>query len=222
MNSTSLSRRHFARRFLVASAGVVGMPAILRAQLAPAIVRGPAARPQIVGGVMSGDIIGGSAVLWSRCDRPATMIVDFATTESFQNARRVRGPAALDNSDFTAKLSLNGLPPGQKMFYRVGFEDLADARNFSEPVTGTFRTPPAGKRDVLFAWSGDTVGQGFGIDVARGGMRTYETIRRMKPDFFVHSGDTIYADNVILPEVKLDDGTIWKNLTTPGRSRRSR
>ena len=31
MNSISLSRRHFARRFLVASAGVVGIPAILRA-----------------------------------------------------------------------------------------------------------------------------------------------------------------------------------------------
>ena len=33
------------------------------------------------------------------------------------------------------------------------------------------------------------------------------------------SGYTIYADGVILPEVKLDDGTIWKNITTPEKSK---
>ena len=214
-----LSRRHFARRMFLASAGLAGLPGVLRAQQAPFFIRRPADRPQIIGGVMSGDVMGNSAVLWSRCDRPATMIVDFATTESFQNAQRVRGPAALENSDFTAKCLLNGLPPGQKMFYRIGFEDLTDSRVMSEPMTGTFRTPPAGKRDVLFAWSGDTAGQGFGIDVARGGMKTYETVRRMQPDFFVHSGDTIYADNPISPGMRLEDGTIWKNIVTEAKSK---
>ena len=49
-------------------------------------------------------------------------------------------------------------------------------------------------RSVSFVWSGDTAGQGWGIDEARGGMRTYATMLRNRPDFFIHSGDSIYAD----------------------------
>jgi len=44
-------------------------------------------------------------------------------------------------------------------------------------------------------------------------MRTYATMLRNRPDFFIHSGDYIYADNPIQAEVKLDDGTLWKNIT---------
>ena len=50
-------------------------------------------------------------------------------------------------------------------------------------------------------------------------MKIYESIRKARPDFFLHSGDQIYADNPIPPEIKLDDGTIWKNLTTEAKSK---
>jgi alkaline phosphatase D len=50
-------------------------------------------------------------------------------------------------------------------------------------------------------------------------MKIYESIRQLKPDFFIHSGDYIYADAPIQAEVKLDDGKIWKNLTTPEKSK---
>jgi alkaline phosphatase D len=35
----------------------------------------------------------------------------------------------------------------------------------------------------------------------------------------VHSGDTIYADGPIRSEVKLPDGTVWKNITTEAKSK---
>ena len=54
------------------------------------------------------------------------MTVEVATSESFANARRLRGPAALDVSDFCGKIDLSGLPSGQDIFYRVQFQDLAD------------------------------------------------------------------------------------------------
>jgi alkaline phosphatase D len=41
----------------------------------------------------------------------------------------------------------------------------------------------------------------------------------MQPDLFIHSGDSIYADGPIVAEVKLDDGSLWKNLTTPEKSK---
>jgi alkaline phosphatase D len=35
----------------------------------------------------------------------------------------------------------------------------------------------------------------------------------------VHVGDTIYADGPLREEVKLDDGTIWKNIVTPSKAK---
>ncbi len=193
------------------------MPSILHAQQAPGFIQ--ANRPLIQGGAMSGDITGNSAVFWSRSDRPSTMLLELSTTPKFEQGRRIRGPVALEDTEFTAKLTYGALPPGQTVFYRLAFEDLADTNVISEPVTGFFRTPSVERRDVMFAWSGDTAGQGYGIDASRGGMRTYEAIRKMQPDFFIHSGDTIYADNPIEAELKLDDGTTWKNLVTPAKSK---
>jgi len=43
-------------------------------------------------------------------------------------------------------------------------------------------------------------------------MKTYSTMAKHQPDFFLHSGDTIYADGPIKDEVDLKDGTKWKNV----------
>ena len=94
---------------------------------------------------------------------------------------------------------------------------VADHRR--RAAIGRFRTAPADRRSVSFVWSGDTAGQGWGIDEARGGMRTYATMRNNRPDFFIHCGDTIYADGPIAAEVKLPDGTLWKNLVTEDKSK---
>ncbi|MEZ5904582.1 MAG: alkaline phosphatase D family protein [Geminicoccaceae bacterium] len=126
---------------------------------------------------------------------------------------------ALVDSDFTGKLDLAGLPPGQRIFYEVRFLDLADLQTLSLPVTGSFATPPATRRAIRFLWSADTAGQGWGINPDFGGMRIYETMRQTEPDFFIHSGDTIYADNPIQAEQAMPDGGIWRNLTSPAKSK---
>lgn len=183
----------------------------------PAIIRSQAARPQIPFGVQSGDVSGGRAIVWSRSDRPARMIVEWDTTDAFRNVRRIAGPAAIETTDFTARVDLSGLPAGQRIFYRVKFQSLEDLREYSDPVIGSLNTPPG--RDVSFVWGGDVCGQGWGINPDFGGMKIYRAMLETQPDFFIHSGDTIYADNPIQAEVRLDDGTIWKNLTTPEKSK---
>ena len=57
-------------------------------------------------------------------------------------------------------------------------------------------------------------GQGWGINPEFGGMKLYEAMRKRSPDFFIHSGDTVYADGPILPEVAAEGGRIWKNIVT--------
>ena len=130
--------------------------------------------------------------------------------------------AALPESDFTAKMLLENLPAGQDIFYRVSFRDLSHTNISSEPVVGRFRTAPADRRDVSFVWGGDVAGQGWGINPDDGGMLTFATMRKHRPDFLLHSGDTIYADGVISAEVKLPDGKIWKNVTIPGKGKSRR
>jgi hypothetical protein len=89
----------------------------------------------------------------------------------------------------------------------------------SAPAVGSLRMPGEGKRTITFAYSGDEAGQGWGINPEWGGYRVYEAMRRHAPDFFIHSGDQIYADNPFVAEVKTDDGKVWKNITTEGKSK---
>ena len=209
---TCRSRRQFLRSASSAAGG-------LWLGRAPGLVTRDAARPGIPSGTSAGDVAAGRATVWSRTDRPARMVVEYATTDSFADARRVVGPAALEDSGFTARVELSDLLAGQRIAYRVLFQDLADLRTWSRPASGSFRTPPADGGDVLLAWSADTAGQGWGINPEWGGMRLYETMRRAGPDVFIHVGDTIYADQPIRPEVTLDDGTVWRNLVTPSKSK---
>jgi alkaline phosphatase D len=70
-------------------------------------------------------------------------------------------------------------------------------------------------RAIRFLWSGDTAGQGWGINPDFGGMKIYEAMRQTRPDFFIHCGDNIYADGPILASVTAENGREWKNLVTP-------
>ncbi|MGQ0732716.1 MAG: alkaline phosphatase D family protein [Acidobacteriota bacterium] len=171
-------------------------------------------------GVASSPVGPGRVLVWSRADRPARLFVDYATTDRFSDARTVRGPALLPASDFTGRVLLSGLPEGQNLFYRVRLQDLTDLRQWSEPVIGhaTTALSTAG-RDVTIAWSADTVGQGWGINPEFGGLRLYETMLEAQPDLFVHCGDTIYADGPLQPEVTMDDGSTWRNVVTPAKSK---
>jgi len=218
-----LTRRALLRRSALAGGGLIaatGLAGRLAAQQsAPAVITSERMRPGLPYGVQTGDLAGDRAILWARSDRPARMMVEWATTEAFDDARVVRGPAALEDSDFTAKIDLAGLPLGERVFYRVVMVDLADHRLASAPVAGSFWTPPAARRDIRFVWSADTAGQGWGINLDWGGMRIYETMRQVEPAFFIHSGDTVYADGPIAAEQATPDGAVWKNVTTEAKAK---
>jgi alkaline phosphatase D len=223
MDNDGLDRRAFLRRAASLALSSAGTLTHTRAAFgqAPAIVTAEGARPSVEFGVTAGDVDGDRAVIWSRTDRPARLIVEYSTAGSFAEMNRVAGPAALETSDFTARVDLSGLRPGQRIFYRARFQSLQDLRISSEPIAGTFTTPPAiaSPRDVTIAWTADTAGQGWGIDADMGGMRLYDTMRKVDADVFIHTGDTIYADGPLQPEVKLDDGRVWRNLVTPEKSK---
>jgi alkaline phosphatase D len=96
-------------------------------------------------------------------------------------------------SDLTGKVSLRGLPPGERLHYRVRVEGLDRPGRSSEPLVGSLRTAPAHRgpgrrRDVRFIWTGDIAGQGWGINPELGGMTLFRSARALRPDFFLCSG----------------------------------
>ena len=130
-----------------------------------------------------GDVSANGAVMWLRAERASTVAVEYAKISTFQAAVRTSPVQVQSGNDFTAKIVLADLEPATNYFYRavVAEQKPGPAARF---VTAPRADQPASFR---FAFSGDTRQnhQPFSI---------MDAIRENKPDFFMHLGDTIYAD----------------------------
>ena len=190
------------------------------AMLAPAIVRAQASKPAMPYGVGAGDVSGGRAIIWSRTDRPARLVVEYATTESFRDPRRVIGPAALEPIGLhrarrapraaggAAHLLSRALPGSGRpaRLERSGGGQLRDARR------------PTRRATSRIAWSADTVGQGWGINPSGAACACTTRCAARSPMCSSTAATPSTPTRRSLPEVKLDDGTIWKNVVTEAKS----
>lgn len=213
-DDTALPRR----RFLGQSAAALSLGAArlaLPALAAPAVIASETARPRLDYGIQFGDVGAHGTTVWARSDRTSRMWVEIDRDQRFRRPLRLCGPWATAASDFTARLDLPLRPDGQPRHVRVAFED-ADSGLRSAWSQGRLRAAPDRSRPVRFVWGGDVAGQGWGINPEIGGMRIFEAMRQRDPDFFLHSGDSVYADGPIAAEQAAEDGRIWRNLVAEG------
>ena len=217
------------RRSLLRGAAVAASLPLLPATTA---IAAPTRRLTLPSGLQTGDVTSRSAVLWSRASgagrlRAALYALD-ASGERITSgpARRGRGPGrdgepitlrggwATADSDFTARLTAKGLPAGTTFETEIWFEDENGQK--SEIGNGRFATAPGKRSDGAqsFVWTADTAGQGYGINPDVDGMFGYATMASLYPDFFIHAGDTIYADGPIAETMEEPDGTVWRNVVT--------
>jgi alkaline phosphatase D len=166
---------------------------VLLALPGASVVAAQPGRPSVTHGVVVGDVTAGSAVLWARADREATLHVRLSGGRHRPvDSRRVR-----DADDYTGLVALEGLRPRTRYTYRVWFSaDEQGSSGRGPAVEGSFRTAPAAddQTGVRVAFGGDVAGQNVCRD-EREGFPIMETIRRLGPDVFVGLGDMIYADN---------------------------
>lgn len=161
-------------------------------------------------GVQSGDVTTRAATLWARADAPGRLM---ARIRSGRRRRTVWGPRVDELSDLTGRLDLSFLRPGQDYDAELWFEGRDGRRG---EVGGlSFSTASERRSGTSFVWTGDTAGQGWGINPDLGGMTAYAAMHATRPDFFVHAGDTIYADGELRESVTEPDGQIWRNVVTP-------
>jgi len=211
--TTPLSRRTLLRGAMgitggLAGAAILGEPA---GAAAPALVRSDL--PAFTHGVQSGDVTAEGGVVWARADRPARMFVQVSPTGRFgAGAMTFRGPLLLADSDFTGRIDLRGLPAGVEVPYRVVLADPDATGPDGAALEGRFRTAPRRAGDIRFLWSGDHSGQGWGRNPDIGGFPIFPAMQARDPHFFLHSGDTIYADGPITGDVTLPDGRIYRNV----------
>ncbi|MDR4533985.1 alkaline phosphatase D family protein [Glutamicibacter sp. PS] len=220
---STLSRRTLMTGAL--SAGALTLLGTSAGASAPRLMR---ERLALTHGFSMGDPGTNSAVLWARSSGRGRLIAKLRAIDESgavirgrgQFSRTLRGSLAGPESDYTAKIAATQLPAGTRFALDIGFED--ERGTIGQLESGSFRTAlsPTGKRNhgatrrQSFVWTGDTAGQGWGINPDIGGMRTYAAMHALKPDFFIHSGDTIYADGPLAETVREPDGQIWRNVIT--------
>jgi alkaline phosphatase D len=233
----TFSRRGLLQGTLAASALTV-LPAGAAAAAGPLRPARPAApglvrrRLHLPSGIATGDVTSRSAVLWSRTDGTGRMVARLRAVDA--DGTPLRGAGSFDRTltsgwvtdatDHTAKIGATDLPPGTRFALEVRFEDEDGV--LSDVAHGAFRTAPGGTRGrgrgrddargQSFVWTGDTAGQGWGINPDLGGMYCYRAMHELDPDFFIHAGDTVYADGPIQAEVVEPDGSVWRNVVTEG------
>lgn len=196
------------RTTIVAGLSGVSVPALGLLGRTPAFVE---RRVDLTTGARSGEVGTTSAVLWSRAPGPSRMMVRLHSNG--RHRRLVRGPWTDPRADLTARVHLTGLAPGREYAAEIWFETPEGERSAPEHLT--FATAPIHAAAQTVLWSGDTFGQGWGIDLARGGVTTYRTMLDLRPDLFIHVGDTIYADEPMTDSVLLpENGTTWRNELT--------
>ena len=95
--------------------------------------------------------------------------------------------------DFTHQFALDGLEPGQR--YRVTLEAReGPGAKISDTAQGSFRTPSAADtpQDVTFTV---VTGQSYWDLDDPSGYHIYPVMARLKPQFIVPTGDTVYLDS---------------------------
>ncbi len=175
-----LTRREFLNVAGVAAAGAVLAPwnSPASAAVADALQGTGLLLPCCIG-----DVTADGAVVWLRAENDGEVAVEYARDASFKDALKTASIRVLSDNDYTAKIPLDGLASGITYYYRAALADHKPGP-ISRFVTAQRADQPA---TVRFAFSGDTRQnfQPFAI---------MDAIRAKQPDFFLHLGDTIYAD----------------------------
>ena len=174
--------------------------------------------PTLTSGVQAGDVSDDGAVLWARASAPGRMWASVATTDSGRGARVIRGPVVADGTDFTGQVRVGGLRPGQRLAYRIWFEDEDGVAGAAE--SGSFRTPPRRFEPVSFVWSGDCAGQGWGINPDCGGMRGLRGDARQRSPTSSSAAATPSTPTArSRPRSSCPTARVWRNIITAEKSK---
>ncbi|HEY7166285.1 MAG TPA: alkaline phosphatase D family protein [Candidatus Binatia bacterium] len=171
------------REFLAAAGGLAALPLVNAVSAcAPALVL-PDFATGLSLGYTTGDVTPDGALIWLRSEPGASVSLEYGRDPQLNGAASTPATIIGKDSDGTVQIALNGLQPSTYYYFR------AIVRGKSPGPIGRFLTAP--RLDdlsiVKFCFSGDS----------REGYQPFtimDAINANQPNFFVHLGDTVYAD----------------------------
>ena len=175
-----MTRREFLR--LLGSAGIA-MPALIgHSGCSPELTRTDTGTGLSLCYV-SGDVTPDGAMIWLRAEADSQVFLHYGKDPSLADFAAI-GPFPVDrDADCTALISLENLQPSTTYYYRaavIGKRPGHIARFMTAPR-------PDDEAKVSFCFGGDTRESYKPFTVM-------SAVRAQRPDFFLHLGDTIYAD----------------------------
>ncbi|MEX2232482.1 MAG: alkaline phosphatase D family protein [Cyclobacteriaceae bacterium] len=97
-----------------------------------------------------------------------------------------------EENDFTAKFLFGNLREDEK--YKVEIEGRSSAKGPSRFASGKFKTTPPARQETPLNLVTSTCQYFWSFDDEQRGFKTYDSMRRLKPDIYIHTGDYIYYD----------------------------
>jgi alkaline phosphatase D len=167
---TTHSRRQFLR---LATAAPLVLADLRQSQAASSLAFSPAAF----------DATHDSVLIWVRGNGAARVGVDFGSDPPA--AHLTAGPSVVlaKETQYSATIPLTQLAPGKTWIYRI--IDAVSGKPLFEP--GRFKTAPIEPTPFTFAFSAD-------MEESYQPFKLFDVIGSKQPDFFLHLGDTVYAD----------------------------
>ena len=170
------------RREFLKVLGLAGLGGLGQFGCAPALIRSDKETALSLGYVC-GEVTDDSALVWLRADPGSQVVLHYGTEPRLGEFTSSQFVSVDPEADSTAIIPLNRLSPSTRYYYRA-----LVAGKKPGPIASFLTAPrPNDNAKVTFCFSGDT-------------RETYKpftvmgAVRAQQPDFFMHLGDTIYAD----------------------------
>ena len=174
------TRREFLR---ILGSASIAMPALIgQSACAPILTRtDPVTGLSLC--YVSGDVTPDGAIVWLRAEPESRVFLHYTTEPSFSDFSSI-GPFPVDKkADSTALIKLEKLQPATTYYYRA----VVAGKRPGYVARFTTAPEPGDTAKVSFCFSGDTRESYQPFTVMN-------AVRAQHPDFFLHLGDTIYAD----------------------------
>ncbi|WP_154857349.1 alkaline phosphatase D family protein [Cyclobacterium xiamenense] len=101
---------------------------------------------------------------------------------------------ASSDGDFTVSFPFTGLKSATE--YKVQLEGKTEKGKITAHQSGSFRTAGSEERPSELLLTTSTCQYFWNYDDKNRGFKTYDAMRQLKPDFFIHTGDYVYYDRI--------------------------
>mgnify|MGYP001214879901 CR=1 FL=1 len=175
-----MNRRKFLK--VLGGAGLAA-PGLIGASSCSPQIFNPDASTGLSLGYVSGDVNADSALVWLRSEPGGRVSLRYGKEPGLGQFQSTPVRGVDTGADHSSTFSLDRLEPATRYYYRARVEGRTPG-----PIASFVTAPRADDNaKVTFCFSGDT----------RQGYKPFtimHAVRAQRPDFFLHLGDTIYAD----------------------------